>query len=244
MEYNTIMKSIRAKAVSGAGALLVLVGLTITIATIWDSTIGNNLNAAEQHKLSKDIFEREILISNSDESESNMTVAESEIIDGSNGLKYGEVFAKLYVPRFGADYVRIIAEGTSSGVLEKAMGHYVSTALPWQEGNFAIAAHRTTRGASLKDIDKLVIGDKVLVETTDSYYIYKYVNTVIVTPDDGSVLFDSPPSFKGEKGAGILTMTSCHPKYSDDKRIIAFNELIGTYSKKDYTLEEAINMVR
>lgn len=226
------------KVITSLGVILVISGIVITTASVWDSTIGNQIEAAEQTRISEEIFDREILITDTDESESNMTVAEPQIMDGSNGLEYGQVFAKLYVPRFGADYVRIIAEGTSSGVLNKAMGHYASTSLPWEEGNFAVAAHRTTRGASLMDIDKLVSGDRLFVETVDAYYVYEHVNTVIVPPTESGVLTPNPPSFKGSEGDSLLTLTSCHPKYSDAKRIIAFNKLVGTYPKEVYTLEE------
>jgi sortase A len=92
------------------------------------------------------------------------------------------------------------------------------------------------------DIDKLVKGDSLVVETAFAYILYKHINTVIVSPNDASVISDMPTKFKGDKGTALLTLTSCHPKYDDAKRIVAFNAYVGSYSKKDYNLEEVLKI--
>ena len=232
-------------------AFLILSGFFIVSISLWDSTIGNSIEAVEQERISKDIFTSNVVIRDIDNADSYMTIEEPTSESDSvvavsdepalaDKPEYGEVFAKLYVPRFGEDYVRVIAEGTSSGVLNKAVGHYVTSALPWDEGNFALAAHRTTRGASFLNIDKLVDGDKSIVETVDAYYVYEYVNTVVVSPNESSVLLDVPPQFEGNAVGSILTFTSCHPKYSSAERIVAFSVLLGVYDKDSYALEDIL----
>ncbi|BDZ54748.1 hypothetical protein GCM10025870_18210 [Agromyces marinus] len=69
------------------------------------------------------------------------------VADGAPG--YGEPFAVMYVPRFGEDSQRTIAEGTGLDVLnsvESGVGHYQGTQMPGAVGNFAIAAHRSAYG--------------------------------------------------------------------------------------------------
>ena len=72
-------------------------------------------------------------------------------------------FAILMVPRWGADYARTIAEGVStSDVLDKGkLGHYPTTQMPGEVGNFAIAAHRMGHGGSLHHINELLLGDHI-----------------------------------------------------------------------------------
>ena len=73
-----------------------------------------------------------------------------------------------------------IAEGVDKHkVLDKGMvGHYsgvrLDTAMPWdKKGNFAVAGHRNTHGEPFRYVNKLVTGDKVVVETESTYYTYE-----------------------------------------------------------------------
>src|SRR4051812_18253410 len=62
---------------------------------------------------------------------------------------HGAVIGVLHVPAFGGDYVRTIAQGTTTDVLNSAslgVGHYDGTAMPGGIGNFAVAGHRSAYG--------------------------------------------------------------------------------------------------
>jgi sortase A len=136
-------------------------------------------------------------------------------------------FAVMYVPRFGADYVRSISEGVgTAAVLDKnGIGHYPGTQMPGQVGNFAIAAHRTTHGAPFNKLATLQVGDKIYVQTTDGFYTYAFRGLEYVRPTGVGVLDPVPQSPGAAPTDRVLTMTSCNPMFSAAERIIAYASL-------------------
>src|SRR5581483_8372042 len=67
-------------------------------------------------------------------------------------LAENELIGRLEIPRVGIR--AMVREGTDSSVLERSVGHVPATALPWQQGNVAIAAHRDTFFRGLSQIHK------------------------------------------------------------------------------------------
>lgn len=150
-------------------------------------------------------------------------VGEPAVMDpGPLGSEIGVV----YIPRLGEEYSRPVIEGTSAEVLDTlGLGHYQGTAMPGQEGNFAVAGHRQTNGAVLDGIDTLQEGDRLHVRTADGYYTYRYAETLIVQPTETDVLAPVPGE-PGEPADGrYMTLTSCHPRFGDTERIIVHAEL-------------------
>ncbi len=127
----------------------------------------------------------------------------------------GEPTARILIPRIGVD--KIVVEGVSLPDLKKGPGHYPESPLPGQEGNAAIAGHRTTYGAPFNRIDELVPGDEITVETIQGSFTYRMTEQLIVSPTQVDVLDD--------KGDNRLTLTACHPKYSARQRIVVVAEL-------------------
>lgn len=133
-------------------------------------------------------------------------------------------FGALIVPRFGADYIRPIAESVS---LEKVLnvrgvGHYTGTQMPGETGNFALAAHRTGWGDPFFDINKLHLGDSIFVETDAGWYRYLFRSLEYV-PASGVGVLNPVPQFDGAiAGDRLLTLTSCNPIYTASERIIAY----------------------
>lgn len=134
-----------------------------------------------------------------------------------------ERFAILYVPAFGADYMRPIAEGTSyTEVLDENIGHYPGSAMPGQVGNFAIAGHRLAHGASMQRIHELRLGDEIIVETAAGWYTYVFRSGEYVQPTEVQILDDLPHRGNGASSDRIITMQSCNPFWSTAERIIAY----------------------
>jgi sortase A len=135
-------------------------------------------------------------------------------------------FAVVRIPRFGADYARPVVEGTGRDVLALGVGHYSGTAGPGQVGNFALAGHRTTYGRPFHDVDRLVDGDRVVVETAGDVYVYEVTSREVVSPADVAVLAPVP----GEPGTSptqaLLTLTSCHPRYRATERFVVHGRLV------------------
>lgn len=136
----------------------------------------------------------------------------------------GSDFAILYVPRFGADFKRTIAQGVDPHtVLNKGgAGHYDDTQMPGEVGNFAVAAHRDGWGSAFIKINELQIGDPIYVETQDGWYTYRYRDTEYVTPY-GIGVIDPVPQVEGATPVDrLITLTSCNPLYIASERIIAY----------------------
>lgn len=136
----------------------------------------------------------------------------------------GKTFAVMYVPRFGKDWVREIAEGTDLvNVLNtRRIGHYDNSQMPGEIGNFAVAAHRLTYGAPFKDINLLRAGDKIYVKTEKGYYTYVVRNLEYVDRHGVGVLYRVPQVEGKDPTARLMTIMSCNPVWSTAERLIAY----------------------
>lgn len=144
-----------------------------------------------------------------------------------------EKFARLFIPAFGDDYVRPIAGGTATeAVLNKiGVGHYTGTALPGEIGNFAVAAHRMTYGAAFRDLDLLNEGDEIIVETQDGWYVYVVDRSKVVPPTAVEVIAAVPEQPGEVPTERWMTLTTCTPKWSAEKRLIVFAKFDSFHSR-------------
>jgi sortase A len=130
----------------------------------------------------------------------------------------GELVGRISIPDIGLKNFKFV-QGTAVEQLKRGAAHYTATPLPGQKGNAAIAGHRTTYGAPFSNIDKIEVGDEIVVETIQGSFTYKAVGTRIVAPSEVSVLDDD--------GRNLLTLTACHPRYDLRQRIVVQAELQG-----------------
>ena len=128
----------------------------------------------------------------------------------------GEVAGRIEIPAIGLDW-RFV-QGVSAEDLKKGPGHYPDTPMPGQAGNSAIAGHRTTYGAPFNRINELQPGDDIIVTTLQGQFQYRMTEQLIVAPTQVDILLPIA-------GKNVLTLTSCHPKYSARQRIIVRGEL-------------------
>jgi len=127
-------------------------------------------------------------------------------------VKEGDSLTRLKIPKLGVDVV--VVQGVSESALRAGAGHYPATALPCDVGNVAIAGHRTTYGKPFANVDQLVQGDQITLETPVGTCTYQMTKApYVVLPNDISVVADAP-------GEHLLTLTSCTPKGSASHRII------------------------
>jgi sortase A len=138
----------------------------------------------------------------------------------------GIPFATMIVPRFGRHFERTIEESVDVKTVlndyAAGVGHYSSTSALGELGNFALAAHRGTFGASFGQIDQLRVGDRIYIETKDGWYVYRFRNMEFVYSSESSVLNDVPKVSLVAKER-ILTMTTCHPKGTISERFVAYS---------------------
>ena len=136
----------------------------------------------------------------------------------------GEAVARIVIPAIKMD--EIVVEGTDVDALRKGPGHYPWTPMPGQPGNASIAGHRTTYGAPFANIGNLRPGDRITVQTAQGEFVYEVLaqdsptkGYLIVSPDRVDLLRD--------KGNNLLTLTSCHPRFSNRQRIVVQAKLLG-----------------
>ena len=110
----------------------------------------------------------------------------------------GDPIGRIEVPRLHLSAV--VANGDDAETLRLAIGHLPDTPLPWEQGNSALAGHRDTFFRGLRGIR---VGDDMRVLTAYGDFTYQVKRTVIVTPDDLSVLAPTSQS--------TLTLVTCYP---------------------------------
>ena len=131
----------------------------------------------------------------------------------------GDPITKISIP--AADLKpTVVVEGTGASALRAGAGHYPNTPLPGEEGNVAIAGHRTTYGKPFANLDHLKPGDEIFLETPVGKYTYKVSkDPFVVTTTDFSVIAQTPGK--------TLTLTTCHPKGSARQRLVVKAELVS-----------------
>jgi sortase A len=227
-------------AARGIGEVLVTAGLVLLLFVVYEVYVTDWLNGQQQDELSDQIHDEWDSAAPSGAPGSPMTVAPAE----------GELLAVLHIPRLGEDWQRVVLEGTAEDELSKGPGHYIGTALPGQVGNVALAGHRVGKGSPFLDADALVPGDAIVVETADSWFVYRVLGDPdtgdyatdpsgipgqqIVAPTDVAVIAPVPGAAGVAPTASYLTLTTCHPKYSARQRLIVHAVLEGAgISKAD-----------
>ncbi|MCT9819452.1 class E sortase [Microbacterium sp. W1N] len=137
---------------------------------------------------------------------------------------HGDQFGVMHVPRFGPTWQFTIASGvTRKDILDQGeVGHYPDTQMPGELGNTVYAAHRWTSGAPFDPIDRLVVGDAIVVETQDGWYTYRFRTLEYVQDTQVDVLAPVPQEVGTSPDGRYLTLTSCAPKFNMLERIIAY----------------------
>ena len=128
------------------------------------------------------------------------------------------VLGKIDIQQVGIS--AMIAEGVDHGTLKRAVGHIPGTALPGEDGNIVLAAHRDTFFRPLRNIQK---GDEIALTTWNGAFRYRVESIQVVGPDDVGVL--QPTSLP------TLTLVTCYPFYfvgAPPKRFIVRAGLIAS----------------
>jgi sortase A len=237
----------------GIGQTLITLGLVVLLFVVYEVWITNIFAAREQSKVAK-ALKNEWANSAGDPllplpGETNPTIP------------LGTGIGVLYIPRLGLDFHFTIVEGSvvpTDGELEKGPAHYHHTALPGAVGNFAVAGHRVGKGEPFLNIDKLRAGDSVIVETKSWWYVYKVKGNPagsnpqnstdpdgipgreIVNPSDGRVLLPVPDHINQKPTERLMTMTTCHPKFTASHRMIVYSVLVTKVANPNLQMPASI----
>jgi len=148
-----------------------------------------------------------------------------------------EPFAVIYIPRLGQDWKRTIRQTVD---VEKVLnsytagvGHYPSTQLPGEVGNFAVAGHDSGWGNTFIDLSKLQVGDRIYVQTKDGWYTYLFRNFEYVQPTQVQVIAAVPHHPDLQPVDRLMTITTCNPPFHAGERLIAYNVFAGFQPTQD-----------
>jgi LPXTG-site transpeptidase (sortase) family protein len=141
----------------------------------------------------------------------------------------GGTLGRLYLPRLAKYWV--VVEGVGDADLQYAPGHYPNTAQPGEVGNFSVAGHRSP--AIFWDLDRMQVGDAVVVETRNMFFIYRVTSSEIVNPTDVQVVAPVPDQPGVTPTEAYLTITTCDPKWDNYHRLIVHAKLVRSQNRSD-----------
>ena len=234
--------------VRGTGQTLITVGLIALLFVVYELWVTDVLSAREQGRLDQQIHEQWADAPTVAPPETGPADAAPppapEPAPAPIQVTLGEPFAVLHIPRLGGDWSRVVVEGTAQVQLAQGPGHYTGTALPGEQGNVGVAGHRVGRGSPFLDLDRLRPGDPVVIETADTWFVYRVLGDPvtgnldgdptgipgrrIVRPTDVSVISPTPGGpAEGPPSGAYLTLTTCHPRYSAQQRLVVHARLDG-----------------
>ena len=125
---------------------------------------------------------------------------------------------KILIPKINVEW--IVHEGTDTASLKRGPGHYTGTALPGDPSLCVIAGHRTTYGAPFNSVDRLVIGDEIILQSAkNENFVYIVTGNAVVKSNDISLL--KPTNYAS------LALTTCTPKFYAINRLIIFANYKG-----------------
>ncbi len=140
--------------------------------------------------------------------------------DGPSDTDYieqGAVIGKIEIPSIDVNLPLLF--GSDPQTLDRGAGQIIGTADPGEIGNTGIAAHRANRdGRFFYRLDELDVGDEVIIKTPQGTFVYTVYDTKIVDPTDLSVL-------NRNQTDRIVTLITCHPRYTADYRLIVHGKL-------------------
>lgn len=120
-----------------------------------------------------------------------------------------------------------IFQGTDAYTMDKGFWHFPSSTYPGHKGNFVVIGHRFMNIPPAKDtfynLDKVNIGDEVKVKHNEGEYTYIVTETKIVEANDVSVVKESDDY--------RLTLITCTPLWTSEKRLVVIAKLDKLYQK-------------
>jgi sortase A len=135
-------------------------------------------------------------------------------------------FALLYIPALKEDVwaLPILGDVTEDSLAQGA-GHYPQTAMPGEIGNFAVAAHRATRGEPFAYFERLMPGDQVIVQTSQGFFTYELFADEKIPETAIWVISDQPKGVVSTPTA-LITLTTCDPRWNSTQRWARWGKLI------------------
>ncbi len=117
---------------------------------------------------------------------------------------------RLQIPGLGVDAP--IVQGDGWEQLKKGVAQHIGSANPGENGNIVLSAHNDVFGELFRYLDRLQVGDQVIIHSSQRSYTYIVTGTDIVEPTRVDVMAATTK--------GMVTLISCYPYLVDNKRIV------------------------
>ncbi|MGD2204266.1 class C sortase [Microbacterium maritypicum] len=160
------------------------------------------------------------------EENGNVPVSNGTLSDDT--LEYSQILsanaqglmARVKIPRIDVDLP--VYHGTSDAVLLEGAGHLEGSHLP--VGGIGtrsvVTAHRGLANATMfSDLDKVEVGDAVVIETFGEVLTYRVRETHVIAPEDTDTLRAVP-------GEDLVTLITCTPLGINSHRIVVTAERV------------------
>lgn len=122
---------------------------------------------------------------------------------------------RIVIPKIGVDAP--IVEGDGWEELKRGVGHHIGSANPGERGNMVLSGHNDIFGEVFKNLDKLDLGDEIIVYAGEVPYRYIVKAKKVVEPTDVSVMAPTTTP--------IVTLITCYPYRIDTHRLVIVGEL-------------------
>ncbi len=123
---------------------------------------------------------------------------------------------KLTIPRLQVS--ETIYKGVTDDQFDVGVGYWPGTALPGARGNMVIGGHRTSAHRPFYDIQKLKVGDLIVVSRPQRTVRYRVTRTFVVRPT--AIWIVRPTK------AASITLFTCHPRGSISHRYVVRATLV------------------
>jgi sortase A len=211
-----LFRGARAAQLARVGAeLIVTAGVLVLLFLAWKLWWNDTVVAREQSSAAQELSEEWAITPGAEPAPGEPAVLAEP--------GHGDVIGNLSVPRWGSDYVRTIAQGTSTDVLNSTrlgVGHYDGTAMPGAVGNFSVAGHRSAYGGAMHLMHELETCDPIVIETADGWYVYRVTGVQVVEPTAVEVIAPVPGRPGETPTERTITLTTCTPLYSTAQRMV------------------------
>ena len=126
----------------------------------------------------------------------------------------------------------VIVESTDKSYLNHHVCHFENTAMPGQDGNFALAGHSSTYyyNQVFNEVHKVKVGDKIKITTVDDEFVYTITKTRVVESDEIDVLDQDMKMSLKKKIVALLSvatltlMVGCSSSESNEQEVTNSNE--------------------
>ncbi|MBI2356528.1 sortase [Candidatus Dojkabacteria bacterium] len=129
----------------------------------------------------------------------------------------------LYIP--SASINGKVVDDESVYGMERGFWHFPLSSQPGKRGNTVIIAHRflhlPPRTDTFFNLDKVKVGDKVIIEQKDATYRYTVVSTKVVEKTDRSIL-ENYNDYR-------ITLVTCTPLWTSNQRLVVIGKLDKIY---------------